>query len=209
MTTIVIISNSNEIRHTILNSLDSLNCCLLPLNSLAELPAVLHEIPINGIIIDIITATRATASEKQDTFHILQLFPHIKVKLHQNEIRAVGATTLEQFMLEACKDFESRIIRKSPRLVRHVGVEIRRPAATGESERSFTYNFSLGGCFVCSTGNWLVGEQVQLSFVGFGEVVAGRVCWWEPWGARKVPGVGIKFDPLPDDILRAFNDFWL
>ena len=210
MTTIVVICNNNQTRQSILNNLESLNCCLLPLNSLGELTAVLHEIPINGIIIDLITSTRATAEEKNDTFHILQLFPHIKVKLFNDEIRVIGNLPLEQFMQKACMAFNSRIIRKNTRVVRHIGVEVSHSSAADGSEKTFTYNFSMDGCYICSVDSWQLGERVWLKFIGFETRLGAVVCWSQPWGAgRKVPGIGVKFDPLPSTVREAFNNFWL
>gem|GEM_PF-1680297 len=210
-TTIVVIANDEASRQSIARAFDSPECCLLPLAALGDLLPVLHEVPVHGIIVELITSVKATEREKSETFHIMQLFPHLKVKVLDGEVRVMGRRiTPGSFLREVCREFRSRTIRKNDRASRHIGVEICRDPSFQTAERAFTFNISTRGCFICSVHSWQAGERVWLRFAGFDHVVSGVVRWWQSWGtSRLVPGIGVEFDALPKELRIPFAGFWL
>lgn len=191
----VVISNNEETVQAIVDALKAEGVEAIAVHSLAELPPVLKEVPTNGILLDLITSTRATAQEKLQTNDILQLFPHAKVKVVKNEVRLLGESkSLKQFVQNGTL-FKARVIRKCDRPVRYTGVLLSKASDFADAEKAVTLNITDGGCFVYSGNDWQVGEPVWLRFKENDSVVQGVVCWTQPWGNnKKMPGIGIKFE---------------
>jgi len=191
----VVISNNEETLKAIIDAVKAEGVEAIAVNSLAELPPILKEVPTNGILLDLITSTRATAQEKLQTNDILQLYPHAKVKVVKNDVRILGESkSLKQFVQSGML-FKARVIRKCDRPIRYTGVLLSNVEEFADAEKAVTLNITDGGCFVYSGNEWKVGDPVWLRFKENEDVVHGVVCWTHPWGNnKKMPGIGIKFE---------------
>ena len=195
MLTLVIVAKSEDALTKITAAVQADGVNTVTSRSLAELPAILKEIPISGLLLDLVTSAKSTAQEKLDTNDLLQLYPHAKVKVVGSEVRILGdSRSLEQF-IEDCRSFTPRIVRRSKRLPQYIGAFLSDDGEFSTPEKAVTFNVSDEGCFVYSAGDWKVGDPVWLRFIENECVVRGSVCWLQPWGNnKKLPGVGIKFD---------------
>jgi len=192
--TLVVVVNSEEKQKTIAASIVFAEHNLTVLTSLSELPEFLKTVPVSGILIDLITSTKASTAEKEATNDIIQLFPHIKIKIVNSEILVLGGITLKQF-IHNCTTFTPRTIRKSERKVRHIAFLLSANSEFTCPEKVVTLNISDGGCFIYSTAEWRVGDRVWLRFIDNDKVMTATVRWWQPWGNnKKMPGIGILFD---------------
>jgi len=195
MTTVVVVAKSEKTRRSIVKIVEMEGGSALGVASLAELLTVLEETPVSGIILDLITSTKASAQEKLETNEPIQLYPNIKVKVIEDQVNTLGkGMTLGQFVHD-CQAFKPRSIRKSIRRERHIAFFLSRDNSFSAIEKVVTLNISDGGCFICSTSDWQVGERVWLRFIDNDCVMSGVVVWWQPWGNnKKMPGIGIRFD---------------
>ncbi|BCS54183.1 PilZ domain-containing protein [Geobacter sp. SVR] len=199
MTTLVVIAKSELNREIVVRAVEAAGGAAIALSSLAELPGLLRETPVSGILLEMVTSARATAAEKQETNDLIQLYAHAKFKVVENEIKMLGRNMTLDGFLRQCLSIQPRVIRRSPRVVIHAGVYISKRSDFEPFEKVVTLNISNGGCFVYSACQWQVGERVWLLFKGQERVMSGEVCWRHPWGKNnRIPGIGIKF--IEDDI---------
>jgi Tfp pilus assembly protein PilZ len=194
MLTLVVIAKGEPARAVVARAVEAGGGTAIALSSLAELPAVLRETPVSGILLEMVTSARASAAEKQETNDLIQLYAYAKFKVVNSEIKMLGRNmTLEDF-LQQCLSIRPRMIRKSPRVVIHAGVYISKSSDFSQFEKSVTLNISNDGCFVYSACQWQVGERVWLLFKDQEHVMSGEVRWRHPWGKNnRMPGIGIRF----------------
>lgn len=192
---LVVIANDEGKHKTIAAQLKADDINLIAISALSELPQLLKEIPVSGILLDLVTSTRSSSNDKEATNELIQLYPHAKVKIINDEVLVLGSgVSLEQFA-EDCKKFKPRTIRKSERKIRHIAFLLSADSSFENYEKVVTLNISDGGCFVYSVSEWQEGDRVWLRFIDNDSVMTGVVRWWQPWGNnKKMPGIGIKFD---------------
>ncbi len=191
----IVIANSEEKQKITLAAIQSTGHDTTLLASLSELPELLKTIPASGILIDLITSTKASSAEKESTNDLIQLYPHVKVKIVDGEVLVLGGgLTLGQFV-QNCNTFKPRTIRKSERRIRHIPFLLSEDSEFIKPEKTVTLNIADGGCFIYSTGEWTVGARVWLRFIDNDKVMTAIVRWWQPWGNnKKMPGIGVFFD---------------
>ncbi len=191
----LVIANSEEKQKATLAAIQSTGHDATLLSKLSELPEVLKTIPVSGILIDLITSTKSSSVEKETTNDLIQLYPHVKIKIVGSEVLVLGGgVTLEQF-IQNCNSFKPRIIRKSERRIRHIPFLLSEESEFINPEKTVTLNIADGGCFIYSTGEWTVGARVWLRFIDNDKVMTAIVRWWQPWGnSKKMPGIGVIFD---------------
>jgi len=193
--TLVIIANSEEKQQILSAQVEAEGVGVIVLSTLAELPVLLKKVPVSGILLDLVTATKASSHEKETTNEVIQLFPYAKVKIVNNEVLILGrGVSLQQFVAD-CRSFKPRTIRKSERRIRYIAFLLSADSSFENYEKVVTLNIGDGGCFIYSASEWQVGDRVWLRFIDNDRVMTGVVCWWQPWGNnKKMPGIGIKFD---------------
>jgi hypothetical protein len=195
MTMVVVVANNEKKRKAIIKALENDGGSAIELSSLAELQAVLKEVPVCGIILDLITSTKATAQEKLETNSLIQLYPNLKVKVVEDDLITLGNGMSMKKFVQDCQSFKPRTIRKSIRRDRHIAFLLSSDNKFTVAEKVVTLNISDDGCFIYSTNDWQEGDRVWLHFIDNECVMSGIVCWWQPWGNnKKMPGIGIRFD---------------
>ncbi|MBI2355384.1 MAG: PilZ domain-containing protein [Deltaproteobacteria bacterium] len=191
----VVVANSEAVIKTITDVLQADGADAIALSSLAELPAILREVPVNGILLDLVTSAKATAQEKRETNELIQLYPHAKTKVIDHEVKILGNSSSFQHFIQECRSFTPRVIRRGSRQVRFIGFLLSTDSDFTDADKTVTLNISDDGCFVYSTGEWKAGDRVWLRFSENECVVQGVVRWWQPWGNNKrMPGIGIRFE---------------
>jgi Tfp pilus assembly protein PilZ len=191
----VVVALIDETRIAIAASLEALGMEVRLLASLGELQATLQEIPVSGILLDLITSTKSSTLDKQSTHDLIQLYPNARFKIVGNDVLILGKEqSLERFVSD-CRHFRPRTIRKSPRKIRHIAFFLSADDTFVDAEKVVTLNISDGGCFVYSTREWNIGDRVCLRFIDNDVVILGTVRWWQPWGNNKmIPGIGVRLD---------------
>lgn len=197
----VVVALIDETRNAIAAALEALGMEVRLLASLGELQAILQDVPVSGILLDLVTSTKASFQEKQSSHELIQLYPHVRLKIVGNEILILGKEKSLESFVDDCRQFKPRTIRKSPRKIRHIAFLLSADGTFGDAEKVVTLNISEGGCFVYSTREWSVGDRVWLRFIDNEVVISGTVRWWQPWGNnKKIPGIGVKLDAGGDGI---------
>ena len=193
--TLVIVAKNEDTLEKIVDTIQAEGVETITSRSLAELPAILREVPTSGLLLDLVTSAKSTAQEKLETNDLLQLYPHAKVKVVGTDVRILGDSRSLQQFIQDCRSFTPRIIRRSKRLTQYIGAFLSSDSEFSAVEKTVTFNFSDEGCFVYSAAEWKVGDRVWLRFIENECVVPGTVRWFQPWGNnKKLPGIGIKFD---------------
>lgn len=196
--TLVIVAKNEDALNSVMAAIQAEDVETIAVRSLAELPAILIEVPISGLLLELVTSAKSTAKEKLETNDLLQLYPHAKVKVVGTEVRMLGDGRSVQQFIQDCRSFTPRVIRKAKRHTQYIGVFLSGDSEFSAAEKTVTFNFSDEGCFVYSARDWAVGERVWVRFIENDCVVRGSVRWFQPWGNnKKLPGIGIKFDFEP------------
>jgi len=192
---IVVVARDEGIQKIIASALETEGSGVTMLSTLGALPDVLKEIPVSGILIELITSTRSSAQEKKDTNDVIQFFPNARFKFVDNDMRVLGhGMTLEKFVSD-CRLAKPRTLRKSERKIRHIAMLLSADGEFANAEKTVTIDVSDGGCFVFSTGEWGVGDRVWLRLLDNDCVLTGKVCSWQQWGNnRKMPGIGVELE---------------
>ena len=192
---IVVIAREAETQKAIAASLEALGSGVIVLSALGELPEVLKNTPVNGILIELITSTKSTSDEKQATNEMIQFYANARFKFVDHEMRILGhGVTLEQFVYD-CKKLKPKTVRKSVRKIRHIALLLSAYGTFETAEKTVTIDISDEGCFVFTSGVWTVGDRVWLRLLDNDAVLTGTVCSWQPWGNnRKMPGIGVQLD---------------
>lgn len=193
MKTCVVIALDEQTRDFLAVSLQALEMEAVLLTSLGELRDTLEKVPVCGILLELATAVRASAQDKQDTAEMLELYPFVKFRVLGAEVR-IAADTLPGFV-ERCRQFDPRTIRRSARHVRYLAVYLSADDTFLDAEKVVTADVSAGGCFVYSVREWKRGNRVWLKFPGGDAVACGTVCSSRAWGNNQfLPGIGIQLD---------------
>lgn len=200
MPVLVIVAKNEYSLRTIASAVQAEGMTTFTSRSLAELPAILRESPISGILLDLVTSAKSTAQEKQETNDLLQLYPYAKVKVMEAGVRMLGdSRSLQQFIAD-CRVFPARTIRKAKRQIQYISALLSADDGFSAAEKTVTLNISDEGSFVYSANDWKVGDRVWMRFTENDCIVRGTVRWLQPWGNNKrLPGIGIKFDFKPLD----------
>ncbi len=98
--------------------------------------------------------------------------------------------------LRECRDFSPLRMRLGQRMDVFLPVLLFRRSDGGrmDPEPAMTLNLSRHGCFVYTVSAWENGEEAWLAFEDVDpQPVRTRVAWRQAWGARRLPGVGLRF----------------
>src|ERR1035438_9596494 len=106
----VVVALIDDTRKVIAASLEALGMDVRLLASLGELQATLQEIPVSGILLDLITSTKSSTLDKQSTHDLIQLYPNARFKIVGNDVLILGKEqSLERFVSD-CRLFKPRTI---------------------------------------------------------------------------------------------------
>lgn len=162
----------------------------------------------NGILVDLVTMVKAKDEEKLIAHTLTELYPTLRVKSMGNMLipmimpgNAKQDSNLKDFFSKTCAAFTARPLR------RHRRREIAIPVLVGE-ERGATLNLSWGGAFILTMHpeRYRAGEGIGLTLMPGHEVgVAAEavVVRVQPWGERRLPGIGVAFGELTEELHEA------
>lgn len=192
---IVVVARDEQTQKAIASALKAEGCAVTPLSSLGALPEVLKNVPVSGILIELITSTKSSMAEKQATNDLIQLYTNARFKFVDNQVRILGhGMSLEQFVGD-CRMARPRTSGKKIRKVRHIALLLSADAELSSAEKTVTIDISAEGCFVFSSREWSIGDRVWLRLLDNECVLTGTVRSWQPWGNnKKMPGIGVQLD---------------
>jgi hypothetical protein len=189
----VVVARSDATRDFLADSLKSMGMDAVLLASPEELRGTLEVVPVCGILLELTSAITASVQDKKAIQEFFELYPSAKFRLVNYQVLIVGET-LDGFVCR-CRQFEPRLIRKSPRKDSYLAVYLSADETFKDAEKVVTVNVSNGGYFVYSVREWRVGSHVWLRFPGDEAIIRGTVRSFRPWGNNKLlPGAGIEVD---------------
>lgn len=192
---IAVVARDADTQRKIAAILEAVGSGVTLLSALGDLPEVLRNVPVSGILIELVTSTKSSVQEKQATNDLIQRYAHARFKFVDDQVRMLGhGVTLEQFVAE-CRLVKPRTSGKIVRKVRHLALFLSSDHSFAAAEKTVTMDISDDGCFVFSAGEWGIGDRVWLRLLDNDCVLTGTVRSWQPWGNnKKMPGIGIQLD---------------
>lgn len=201
---ILVISYNADIRTALMDNLHRNNVAGVPCESFLEAEDIAREGMYNGILVDLQSIVKAKGDEKVIACSLSGFYPTLRV-------RALGAmlvpmamsgdarqdNSLSDFLTKSCLAFTPRRLRLHRR---HDVVlsAVRCPLTFGD--HLFSLNISWGGAFIVDAqpDKYEIGQNLQLEFSEFKNSFSASVCWIQPWGQRRIPGVGVAFHDADD-----------
>ncbi len=180
------------------------------IQSEAQLENILEIIPVNGIMVDITTAIKATGTEKMLISSLEEYYPVVRVRWN-DEKQGVDAmfpddnvNTFDDFVKKKCMKFDPRVMRTSQRTSVSLNVTISQNSGfVGKKEKTCTLNASDTGLFVITASPFW--QEKQKLYVRINELsnqagIEGTIVRKIEWGEEKLttPGISIRFDSILD-----------
>ena len=192
--TCVVVASSDDVRRVIAASLEDLGLDVRAVSALGELPVIVKEVAVGGILLELATSIQSSPEEKEEAHEITRLYAFARFRLLGDEVRILGAGNSLEAFAERCRQSRPRVTRREARERRHLGVYVSGDPGFEDAEKTVTIDISKGGCFVYSSREWRVGDSVWLRFPGEEADFSGTVRFWREWGNdREIPGIGIRF----------------
>ncbi len=193
--TCAVIASDSGIRAVIEASLNPQGLEPKGVSSLGELLSIVRDVPVAGILLELVTSIRSSPEEKEAAHELTRFYPFARCKLVGQEIRVIGEGNSLEAFAERCRQFDSRTLRRETRERKNLAVYLSPDHALDDAEKCVTIDVSKGGCFVYSSREWKVGDRVWLRFFRDEVVIPGTVCFWRAWGGNTgIPGIGVRFD---------------
>lgn len=165
------------------------------------------DVRFSGVLVDLVTMVKAKEEEKLIAHTLTELYPTLRVKSMGSLLipmimpgNAQQDKSLNDFFSKTCAGFTARTLRHSRRR------DICLPVLIG-TERSATLNLSWDGAFIVAMTpeRYSVGERLAMTLMveGHGLNVDVTVKRLQPWGERRLPGMGVAFENLTGELGEA------
>jgi len=209
---VVLIALSNENRKIYYEMLQPFtDISLLSFSTLHQFQKNCKTEKFSGIIIDIRTLIRATSADKDFYSSLAQGFPILQVDLNQDKTdincfiegektsRLKGKKLWDHFFNRVCSQKGARGVRLKPRKNRFCNTFLYL-AQNGSPVKTNLWDISTGGCFVISSDEKKVGDQIWLSIRELQDKtpICCQIRWSSPWGSNteQLPGFGTFFQTI-------------
>lgn len=190
----MVIASETYVRTVVEASLRHLGLDTRGVGSLGELAAIVRDLPVGGILLELVTSIKSSPEEKEVTNELAHVYPFARFRLVGQDIRILGEGNSLDGFAQRCLHFNPRILRREARNARHVAVYLSRKPGFEDAEKAVTINMSEGGCLVFSSREWEIGDPVWLRFPGDEIAISGTVRFWRAWGHKGAPGIGVQFN---------------
>jgi len=211
---IILLARKGLDRDAYLKAIKAFDVTVESVSTFKQLEKKMLKAAYQGVVIDLKTKIKAIKKEKELAYHILEQFPVVQLRLDEqtqqiNTLyygRSRGDGTLEDFIENDCKSFDPRTLRAFPRARIHLNVRLSKTDRFSEKHtfKTVTVDISKGGCFLFTTEEFDLKQNVFLIFEDLSDrtPIPAEIRWAKSWGKTlQIPGIGVKFDDLPDRIL--------
>lgn len=208
---LLLVCKEGEARQAYLDATKPLCVHIDTVSSFMEVYKTMVDNPYNGVMVDVLTKTKAAKNDKALVHEVLEQFPvlHLKWESKTGTIKTLyfgqfkHAGTLEDFVNEQCRTFKARRIRSSPRKSVNFNVILAKDNSFDDKdiERTVTIDVSKGGCFIYSSDErekhcnaWFIIKELNDD-----TPIRAEVTWNIAWGkAMKIPGIGVTFTDIKE-----------
>jgi Tfp pilus assembly protein PilZ len=208
---ILVISYNADIRAALSDNLQRNNAAGVTCESFLEAEDVARGGVYNGILVDLQSIVKAKGDEKIIACSLTGFYPTLRVRALGSMLVPMAMpgdarqdSSLSDFITKTCAAFNPRRLR----LHRRRDMVLSAVNSIEDSgDRLFTINMSWGGAFVADVHpeKYEIGQNLRLSFPEFERTCSAIVSWIRPWGQRKVPGIGIAFQELDEEMESILN----
>lgn len=174
-----------------------------------QLENIIEIIPVNGVVLDINSAMKASSSEKMVLSKLEDIYPTIRIRWNSDKKQIDSLypdekiKNLDDFINRKCVNFDPRVMRNSDRSNASLNVLISSNKSLSGGEKSCTLNASDTGLFVItSSETWNVNQEIYVSIneLTHKTPIQGTIVRVIKWGEEQLatPGISIRFDSIQD-----------
>jgi Tfp pilus assembly protein PilZ len=199
---IIVLSGNQEEQNAILEATSNHNVKIAFVSNAHELRDTIMEEPCSGILLFIASLIGMNETEKNFIQTLEQVYPLARIRWHKTHqsFALIGArsdrlNSLADFY-RISSSFSPRKLRRNERLSKTLNVLLSKTKDFSHSQRTFTINISIRGCFIHSALEWNMGEPLFLKIQELPDNITlpGKVTRYVPWGVPfNVQGIGIQF----------------
>ncbi|MGD9975773.1 MAG: PilZ domain-containing protein [Desulfatirhabdiaceae bacterium] len=163
----------------------------------------------HGIFIDLPTKMKALKENRNYVYGLVEKFPVVQLKLNEQtgspilfHSRFQSGWTLDDFIFTECKNFVPRMIRSDARKDIHLNVLLYATPDDADPERTVTINLSRGGCFLFSSREWKMEDDVWISIHELSDrnLIRCQIRHVIHWGeSMRISGIGIEFSAILEE----------
>lgn len=203
---ILVIAYNDDSRSILLKEVTQNGLTAAACSTFAEAEGLALHGCYSGLLIDLPAIVKAKGEEKIIACTLASFFPTLRVRVIGVMLipmtlagDARQDNSLKEFLEKSCTRFTPRRLR----------MHKRRPLCLptllnidNQEQRGCTADISWGGAFI---GNYhpeqfSVGNQHDLTLHETGITVRVTVRWIRPWGEHHIPGIGVSFDALDEQL---------
>ncbi|MBN1981958.1 MAG: PilZ domain-containing protein, partial [Chitinivibrionales bacterium] len=219
----ILVVNNNEAQSYYEHEIIRCNVSYDVVHTLTDLYQKLLHNAYNGILIDLPTKMMATHEENILVHNELQAYPLLRLKYDNTDlsVRALSyfenqtINSIQAFIQKQCSKFNARCLRANERKPIHFNIllsqqenhhkkDINLNTVSGAVEKTVTGNISLSGCFIITSSDWSVIQNVSLTIIELDDQapIHAEIRWRVAWGKElSIPGIGVRFTScLPHQI---------
>jgi hypothetical protein len=206
---IIVVAYDEKIRGVLVNSLARFDVSAIACATFGEAESHMLVECCRGLLVDLVTIVKAKGEEKIVAFTLSSIFPTLRVRTMGSMLVPMTMSgdakqdkNLNDFIDKTCAEFDPRRFRRHKRWKMCLPVSLSSMEPATESVRGFTKNVSWGGMFVVvmNPEQWAIGEEIKILIDDFQQCVTAEVVWIIPWGGHKMPGVGVKFSCMTEEL---------
>ena len=200
---VLLIAQNDNARREYLSALEKCAVQVFVSESFQDLSGEICSHSYHGIFLDLQTKMKAINKNKNFVYGLIEHFPVCQLKINDqtgeincfHHSQEFGGTMLD-FINNECRNFVPRMIRSDTRKEVHCNVILYKSKDETQPELSVTINISKGGCFIFSTREWEIGDDVwiQIKETKDKELIGGQIRRVARWGeSMQIPGIGVEF----------------
>lgn len=175
------------------------------IESIDDLATIPKDHDFSGIVLDVRTYLRLNRADKLAFAQYLNMIPTIKLSYTNHEtpgkfnvVSTIGCkcSDVSEF-IDECSRREGRKIRRDSRIDIYCNVII-----NSDNQKSNTANVSTGGCFIFTTREYNVGDELTITTLELGDQtpIPCTIRRFIDWGNRYLAaGIGVEFLSLTED----------
>jgi Tfp pilus assembly protein PilZ len=203
---ILVVSYNDDIRKALLDNLQRNDAEGIACESFLQAEDVAREGVFNGVLVDLQSIIKAKGDEKIIACSLTGFYPTLRVRALGGMLVPMAMpgdarqdSSLKDFLGKTCQAFIPRRLR----LHRRRDIVLSALSCSDVTEdRLVTMNLSWGGAFIMDTHpeKYEIGQNLHIKLPEFECSFDADVRWIRPWGLRKIPGVGIAFRDIDEQM---------
>jgi len=205
---LLVVSYNAPARCSLVENLESVGATGVACETFLQAEEMAREGAYSGILVDLLTMVKAKGDEKVVACSLISVYPALRVRVLGSLLVPMIMSGEEQqessllhFLRDSCTPFAPRQLRQ------HRRRDVVLPALLGPSpgERAFVVNLSWSGAFIADVRpeRFAIDSELELTLPEFGVETVVTVRRIQPWGERRIPGIGVSFGDLDEKLESA------